>query len=97
MEQMTMPRDAVIDYNYEAEGVAEPVKEFRPLIFKDGNAYCALLGPDAQAGVFGCGASVDEALDNWTQRFKEVASKRGNDEVSQYIMDTLQTSKQDVW
>lgn len=97
MEQMTMPQDAVIDYNYEAEGVAEPVKEFRPLIFKDGNAYCVVLGPDPQAGVFGCGASVDDALHDWTQHFKEIASKGGSDEVSRYIIDTLQTSKQEVW
>lgn len=93
-----MPEDSVIRFDYEAEGVAEPVKQFRPLIYQeDEKTVCVILGPDPQAGVFGCGCTVEEAVSDWVAHFKQVASHPGDDEVSRYITDTLNTHKEDVW
>jgi hypothetical protein len=48
--------------DYEAPDLPASVKEFRPAVFKDGPWVCVLLGPDSQAGIFGCG---DVAVSEW--------------------------------
>jgi len=43
----------------------------KPVIFQEGNPFCCLLGTDPQAGVFGCGDSLKEAIADWDQHLKE--------------------------
>jgi hypothetical protein len=37
----------------------------KPVIFINESSYCVLLGESPQNGVFGCGLSVVEALEDW--------------------------------
>jgi hypothetical protein len=39
----------------------------RPIVFKDGNTYCVLLGADQHDGVFGSGPTVEDAIEDWTK------------------------------
>jgi len=97
MEQMKVADEALVTYDCEAAGVPQPVKEFTPVIFTERDAYCVLLGPDPQVGVFGCGCTVDEAVSDWLEHYKDAAARPGNDEVGQYIADTIATKKENFW
>jgi hypothetical protein len=52
-------RDAITDVQHQ---MVRPSVLFRPTITKDGNAWIALLGPDIQVGVAGCGDTPEDAM-----------------------------------
>ena len=98
MKQLNVPEEMKVSIDFTKSDIPESVKAFRPLLFHDGNAYCCVLGPDPQAGVFGCGDTPEQALEDWDVHLKErQLSKDQNDEVARYIKDTLNTSKDKVW
>ena len=98
MKQLNVPEEMKVTIDFTKPDIPESVKAFRPLLFHDGNAYCCVLGPDPQAGVFGCGETPEKALKDWDVHLKErQLSKDQNDEVARYIKDTLNTSKDKVW
>jgi hypothetical protein len=86
MKQLNVPDEMKVDIDFTDNHVPDSVKTFQPVLFKDGNAYCCVLGPDPQQGVFGCGETPLAALKDWDKNFqqrKEVNDK--DDEVSLYI------------
>lgn len=58
-----------------------PCVLYRPAVFPDGKAWCALYGKDLQEGVAGFGASPAEAMadfdKNWNEKIAS-ASTRGH-------------------
>jgi hypothetical protein len=98
MKQMTIDEHDLITLDYESPNLPRAVKEFRPTLYKNDEMYCCILGPDPEEGIFGRGATEDEAIQSWNNAFKErLQSKSKSDEVLQYIRDTLATSPDDVW
>ncbi|MCW3109949.1 MAG: hypothetical protein JWQ09_4455 [Segetibacter sp.] len=75
MEQLNVPEEMKVAIDYENEELPETVKTLRPLVFKEGDGFCCLLGPDPQAGVFGCGQTPREALDDWDKHLHEKVSE----------------------
>lgn len=49
----------------EYEKLSKTVKILRPFVFKRGDQYLCLLGPDQQSGIAGYGESVLEAIHDW--------------------------------
>jgi hypothetical protein len=86
MKQLEVPEEMKADVDISGPDIPASVKQLRPVVFREGNAYCCLLGPDPQAGVFGCGSSAKEALQDWDRNLQAL-KKSGNetDEVLQYI------------
>jgi len=72
MEQMKSDGLVVVSIDYDAPEVPDSVKQTRPLLYHDGDAYCCVLGPDTQSGIFGAGFTVQEALANFDKHFQEV-------------------------
>jgi hypothetical protein len=98
MKQMQVPESMHVNIDYEEKGIPASVREFRPAVYKDGDSFCALLGEDPQAGIFGCGETKEQALQDWDTHFSErVNAHASGDELLQYIEDTRKTSKKDVW
>lgn len=98
MKQMPIDESLLVAFDYDAPGLSAAVRQFKPALYKEEELFCCLLGPDTEDGIYACGATEDEALKNWDIAFKErLKSKGENDEVAQYIKDTLATSKKDVW
>ncbi|HUH18187.1 hypothetical protein [Albibacterium sp.] len=98
MEQMNVEEVFKITIDFEADNLPKTVKIFRPLLFNEGEGFRSVLGPDLQKGIVGYGDSLDEALLDWDKNLKErIKSKNINDEVAQYVIDTLNTSVNDVW
>ena len=48
--------------DYSSPLVPESIKLLKPLIRRDGNAFCILHGPAPEAGIFGCGDTPEEAM-----------------------------------
>jgi hypothetical protein len=92
MEQMQIDEAAKISMDYEHDELPESVKQFKPVLFKEGNAFCVVLGPDPQAGIFGCGDTKEQALQDWNNHFlNEIDNPTEGNETTRYILDNLNT------
>ncbi|GGH64391.1 hypothetical protein HNQ91_002314 [Filimonas zeae] len=98
MESMNLDGLEVISVDYENDNLPKAVKELRPAVYKDGTDYCAIIGPDPQAGVSGCGATPADALNDWNAKLPErISSPKPDDELAQEMTDALSLRKDDVW
>jgi hypothetical protein len=98
MEQMRIPEEMLVHFNYEAKDVPQTVRELRPVIFQDGNDFCCVLGPDMKKGIFACGLSPQEALKNWQRNLDQrIKNHSDNDEVANYVVDALKASNKKIW
>ena len=92
MEQMKINPEAIVSVDYENQDLPTSVQQFKPPVFREGNAFCVLLGPDPQSGIFGCGRSVEEALRDWDNHLAdEIDNPRENNETTHYVMSHLNT------
>ncbi len=64
-----------ITINYEDEHVPAAAQKLKPKLFKDGIKYCALLGADPQQGIFGCGDTPLDALNDWNDAYQYLVLK----------------------
>ena len=98
MKQMHIDESVIVNLDYEAPGLSAAMKEFKPVVFRDKEGYGCLLGESREAGVFGWGSTVAEAIADWQKHFAERMQRpRATDELVQYILDTRNASKKDVW
>jgi hypothetical protein len=89
MKQLSVTNEMKVDIDYSNHEVPESVKTFQPLLYKDGDSYCCVLGPDPQLGIFGCGDTPIHALLDWDKHLKDYKPKDENDEVNLYIQRIL--------
>ncbi|ACU60708.1 hypothetical protein [Chitinophaga pinensis] len=90
MEQMQIPADMQCAIDYGQPELPRAIRELHPVLFKEGDSYCCLLGPDPQAGIFGCGATPGEALTDWDEHLRErMKTPDANDEVAAYVKGVL--------
>ena len=94
---MNVPEEIKVNIDFEDQNLPEAVRTLRPILFKDGDSFCCLLGPDPQEGVFGCGSTKEAALIDWEANMrKRIAYHKAGDEVAQFIEDNRNASKKDV-
>jgi hypothetical protein len=89
MQQLNVPEEMRVDIDYSSKDVPESVKTFQPLLYKDGDSYCCVLGPDPQLGIFGCGQTPIQALQDWDKHLKDYHPKDENDEVALYMQRVI--------
>lgn len=98
MEQMKIDPSLIVDINYEDTSLPAHVRNFRPVIFQDGNLVYCFLGPNMQEGILGLGESIAAAMQDWEQKLQErIAKPSEDDQVAREILDNLSISKKDVW
>lgn len=98
MEQMNVDESLKIDVDFSEEVLPKSAKKLQPLVWKDGDAFYCLLGPDPQAGIFGCGETQLLAIVDWdTQLTSRLAEAREGDEVVQYVKDVYKADNTEVW
>jgi hypothetical protein len=54
-----------IAIDFSGDWAPEKAKKLKPEVFKDGDSYCCLFGPDPIVGIFGCGNTPEEAVLDW--------------------------------
>lgn len=97
MEQMKIDQQAIVPVDFENEGLSRNLKLFRPAVFKDGDSYCALLGPDPTTGIFGCGSSAEAAMLDWDNHLNDfVRSHDPDDPLAEYVLATLTASPNNI-
>ncbi|WP_276484158.1 hypothetical protein [Paraflavitalea pollutisoli] len=97
MQQLSVPEELLIKIDYDSVDLPAEVQEFRPTVYRNGEEYCCLLGPDPELGIFGNGMTVREAVNNWVQDFKErLASPLPDDEVVIFIQNNRAINSRDV-
>lgn len=90
MEQMKISDDIKVPLNYDAKGLSREIKELQPVVFREGDSYCCLLGPDPQIGIFGCGSTPKKAIADWERSLeKRIEKPIGDDYVAQFVLDIL--------
>jgi hypothetical protein len=98
MKQMPIKDEVVVHVNYESSDLPATVRQFKPVVYKEGGTFCCILGPDRQTGIFASGSSVNEALRNWDANVHQRLSHHNeDDEVARFMLDSLSVSKKDVW
>lgn len=98
MKQLNVPEEMKVDINFASKEVPESARVLMPLVFKEGDAYCCVLGPDPQDGIFGCGKTPMRALKDWDRNLrKRKRIKDPDDEVAFYINETLSRRKELNW
>lgn len=98
MIQMKISEDAIIPIDYDSNELSDFVKELRPVVFMEGDSFCCLLGPNQQEGIFGCGDSSDEAIEDWEKTLnKRLDKAEDDDEIANYVKDSLNASNRKVW
>jgi hypothetical protein len=49
----------------------EEVQKLKPRVYREGNIFCCLSGPDPETGIFGTGESPDSAIISWRKNLQE--------------------------
>jgi hypothetical protein len=97
MQQMNVPDEMKVPINFDDKDLPEAVRTLRPLMYKDGDSFCCLLGPDQHQGVSGRGSTRQEALTDWEANMrKRIIYHKPGDELARFIEDTLNASKKDA-
>lgn len=98
MKQMKIPKEMEVPANYDSDKLPQTVKTLHPVIFHDGDAFCCLLGPDPETGVFGCGITQEDAVKDWDIALHQrIDAFDGSDETAQYAIDSLKASNDPAW
>jgi hypothetical protein len=98
MEQMNVSEEKKVSFDFSRFRLPRYVGEFQPLLFKEGDSYCAILGPDLQYGIFGRGSTPEAALADWNDNLLNSLRHPDLDNpVMQFVIDTINTKKKDVW
>lgn len=97
MKQLNVPDEMKVYIDYADNHVPASVKKIQPLLFKDGDAYCCVLGPDPQKEVFGCGKTPIAALKDWDKSLRQrMKTSDKNDEVTAFINRITNPSNDDL-
>jgi len=90
MKQINTDELQTIDLSLIGDNLPESASVLRPALWQDGDEYCALLGPDPQEGVFGCGPTPQQAIQDWDLHLQERrAVHKPGDEVVAYVEEKL--------
>jgi hypothetical protein len=90
MKQLDVPNGMKVSINYNNETLPQSAHTLAPLLFKDGNSYCCVLGPDRHAGISGFGDTPVKALWEWDKNLKlRVLEHREGDDVAQFIINKV--------
>ena len=61
----------ILQLNYDEAHLTESFKKVQPTVYRDGHAYCCISGGNPVDGIFGCGNSPEEAIENWDKAFEK--------------------------
>ncbi len=98
MIQMKVDPVNIIPINYNDPFIPDSLQRFNPTLYKQGDFFCCILGPNPQRGIFGCGHSPDAAINAWNAHFLEQLTRpTADNEVIQYVLDHIDASDTPVW
>jgi hypothetical protein len=98
MIQMIIDPELIVDYDFTKPEVNRTLKNLQPVIYRNGDEFFCLLGPDLKQGILGTGSTLEDAIYDWESNLqKRIQNPAEDDEVSEFVIDTLSLTKDDVW
>jgi hypothetical protein len=98
MIQLTIDPELIVNYDFTAADVNRTLKNLQPVVYRNGDTYNCLLGPSLEEGILGTGSTPELAIFDWEVKLKErIQNPAEDDEVSEFVIDTLKMTKDDVW
>jgi hypothetical protein len=97
MEQMYVQPEQIVSFEFSRFRLPQYVNEFKPLLFKNGEVYFAVLGSDLKNGICGKGETPEDALMDWNDQLREVL--RGPDldnPAIRYVLETISALKREI-
>jgi hypothetical protein len=98
MIQANIPDEWKVKMDFEDKHFSRTVRVLNPTVYRAGDTYCCLLGPDQVTGIFGCGNDPIDAVQDWEVNVHQrIGAPKQDDELAQYVIDSLSISRKDVW
>jgi hypothetical protein len=98
MIQMTIDPELIVNFDFTKPEVNRTLKNLQPVVYKDGDQYNCLLGPNLEQGILGTGATAEAAILQWEADLqKRIQNPDEDDEVAEFVIDSLRMTKDDVW
>ena len=95
---MIIDESAKVDIDFTAADVDRTLKTLQPVVFNDQGQFACHLGPDMDSGIIGRGATPEAAIADWKTALKQRVQQAGeDDELANFVKDSLNFSKNDVW
>lgn len=94
MEQMQINPHERIEIDYQDWPLTSATQKLQPVVFKDGDGYSCLLGPDSKLGIYGTGQTAYEAVTAWEQNLHDRLAAGEEDEVLRYVKRSLDIQDQ---
>ena len=90
MKQAEIPADIKINIDFKRPGIPFTADVLQPVIFKDGDKYGCVLGPDINTGISGFGDSPEKAIQEWDENLSRRIKLEGeNDRVIKDAVEKL--------
>src|SRR5450755_1861194 len=90
----------LVPANYEDINFPPAFRAFKPIIFKESQLFCCLLGPNTRQGIYGFGQTPKDALTQWDEEFKKrVKTHEKSDKTARFVIHkikSLQDPKNEV-
>lgn len=76
--------------SFEQNWVPQKAQKLQPQVYKDGDLFCCLFGPDPETGIFGCGNTPEAAVLDWEKELeKRIARLTEGDEAAHHAFKHL--------
>ncbi len=75
--------DQIIDIDFSQYDVA--AQKMQPTVYKDGDSFSCLSGPDPETGIFGSGDTPAAAIDNWKSALENKLKKFRGDNPEKHL------------
>lgn len=75
--------DNIIEIDYSQHDVA--AQKMQPTVYKDGDSFSCLSGPDRETGIFGSGDTPAAAIDNWKLALDHKLKKFTGDDPEKHL------------
>lgn len=90
MQRMNVSKEVAVPIDYQRPGIPYTASVLQPILFKNGDDYCCVLGADPQSGVVGYGRTPEQAIQNWDELLKDRIETAGDDDpLVDYVKETL--------
>lgn len=90
MQQFDAPEESKIEIDFDRPGIPYTASLLQPVLFKNGNKYCCIWGPDLEKAIVGFGESPEKAIQDWDHVLaKRVDMLKADDMVGMEAKDLL--------
>ncbi|WP_432710908.1 hypothetical protein [Pedobacter sp.] len=98
MKQMKIDPSQLVAIDFTAPDTNRTLRTLQPVVFKNRNIFFCHLGEDEKNCILGSGHSPYAAIKDWEIELqRRIDHHDEDDELAEFVIDSLKLSKDDVW